>query len=1834
MTDAAAAHNLDVDDNGILRDDAQDTGGIFLDEDGILIDDEDLYAQHFTQRTGTDSGLGLHEQPPSQASTQNNNNKMADNRVNYLSISQPTQDASCDDSHPMEEKSLHVSDFEDSLQEEDVSHRSLQSAEESELVYFNEQDSPSTSKLGSLRHQQDEEEEFLGQPYHAQGQQPLVFQDVGDDEEDNSMLTESNTDSRHLPHQQDSSNYPRFAEDAFTQNDLTNQSATQQRNLSLLEFENLESHLAAASDSNQAPDPLMEYLQSSRENRTNQGTLGDSEDVIHAVYEEEGEEEEDDFSESSHEQKSEGSRGSSRQSRLDTFKSDQDGRNTASSLGQQTSAKTVINMYEDNLDNSFDDSIAQVSGASGFFMTETRESTPSPSKIPVYSRNSPSTTPAQSRSRSRSHSSSRVNSRPNTPHSGRNTPSRIPKWTRSGSPQAPPVSQSNSRTGSPSSRPWSRNESPLRAETPSKIPVLGERSSRPTSRSNTPVGSRRGGSSPKTSTPSTPVKGLKSGSSSRIPSPKFSKGEPKIQKSHSQMYSRPRSSDSQRSGYRSKKSSSDSRPDSGSSRRSGYSSRGRGSPKLSSQTKPKTSYSETRADEPYSSSNRGMFTQANREAYMQKQPQGISHADSHNAGPAGDFWSKSQQRQSASEPEYTEENTQSGNHYSAKSEQNSEFDEEENATRESLGQIDHGAPGFPLILPDKPLKPSKTFKVRHSSGVRGRTNRPLRVMSDRSSGEHDEIMSISSDASKGQLTARLKEEKTQRKHTDELVHQLQNDYDKLLEKYALAEVTIDQLRLGAKIHLHSDPPEASRSYQGVVPAPQRLQVFDIPKTSRATMGVIGTGPQKAQLSVGQSPGDATMQSPKQHDSSNDTSGLDGNSSLTATTSGESWKLALTFQAKGLEDKLNSFEMLLNEHQLEPAEQELVYNKIRSEFDKLQQDYRAAKENHEQMRRQGTLASGGTNMDFDEDKEMEGELFKLGMKLEAIGERVEEDLDSRPSSRVPFQEHSHRHSSHGGGHGHHNKGQGHDHHKQGHGHSPPRSRTSSTSVKQKKKPSKVESVTDTLDAPVEPVIGSKLQQLQEEYRALIDRYDRLKRLPRTPDRDREISQLIEKIQELSKESPRDFPLPLDLQKSTLPRAEERQYNSSSPDGYHYTDSSSPPGPTYKNHKRGHQGQDGGSYSSVPDSGMSTPIRDQQPMKMQQPRQRSHDDVDSGFVGSESSRQSLLPGQHKMNLGRGSKVHARQRVPQTQVQEEQPQWAESVESGSDATSVQPRKRESRGTSTKRASSRQRPQSSKSSKSHDSMSSKPQSSKRSRHSSSRSSQRPSSQLSMLTESDAQSSVSMVSSTSSRRSTRLQSLHEEIAKMKESLLNWTESQRQSVLPPPNLGKENVYPKSDTESRHSRHTSTQPKHHTRYDARGSRDLTAPSHRQQTQQGTAGRGQHQPGWGTLRREDLEGDYHSGGFDADQRSNREPEIDRAPAHDSTDMPYERKGWTGSGPQSRYPRHNTDDYDSSHRPSYQRYHDTYRPNQSQYEEDDRNFQDENGDYDNDPHRLRKYYDYYIPRSSGLRSQEGPLRFRQSRDQPPQPPDYHSMYRSGGGVPPLGEYEDSPHRPQSHRMTRSELGGGPGVTGVKTVACPLCGGSGYHTHTEQNYVYQPQPVQPAQPAPAVAQPVYAIQQPSVPQPAVTLAPLDLTNQQQPVYLQPVTPVQQQQQQTQDQQQQQPVYLQPVTPVQQKPMYLQPVTPVVMTAPMTSTPAVPTTPKVRYYVKEYGDNQSSSRSTRKSHRTVVSDIENEYDSELEDSLREATRSARKLKKITGKMRGDVKDDLSRSLRYSTLLA
>ena len=91
-----------------------------------------------------------------------------------------------------------------------------------------------------------------------------------------------------------------------------------------------------------------------------------------------------------------------------------------------------------------------------------------------------------------------------------------------------------------------------------------------------------------------------------------------------------------------------------------------------------------------------------------------------------------------------------------------------------------------------------------------------------------ETLSASSDkAAKTELSSKLRQEFHKRKQATELVQQLQMDYDKLLSKYAMAELTIDQLRLGAKITLHSDSPTPSQATVGSLPGAQQQQMFQL-----------------------------------------------------------------------------------------------------------------------------------------------------------------------------------------------------------------------------------------------------------------------------------------------------------------------------------------------------------------------------------------------------------------------------------------------------------------------------------------------------------------------------------------------------------------------------------------------------------------------------------------------------------------------------------------------------------------------------------------------------------------------------------------------------------------------------------------------------------------------------------------------------------------------------------------------------------------------------------------------------------------------------------------------
>ena len=80
------------------------------------------------------------------------------------------------------------------------------------------------------------------------------------------------------------------------------------------------------------------------------------------------------------------------------------------------------------------------------------------------------------------------------------------------------------------------------------------------------------------------------------------------------------------------------------------------------------------------------------------------------------------------------------------------------------------------------------------------------------------------------------------------------------------------------------------------------------------------------------------------------------------------------------------------------EQEKAFDQIRSDHEKLRKDYLQAKEDYN-ARKRSSATGGDTN--FDDNKELEGELFKLGMKFDEIHEKVEEKRKEKHSQRQPF-----------------------------------------------------------------------------------------------------------------------------------------------------------------------------------------------------------------------------------------------------------------------------------------------------------------------------------------------------------------------------------------------------------------------------------------------------------------------------------------------------------------------------------------------------------------------------------------------------------------------------------------------------------------------------------------------------------------------------------------------------------------------------------------------------------------------------------------------------------------
>ncbi|XP_058379841.1 microtubule organization protein AKNA [Diceros bicornis minor] len=245
-----------------------------------------------------------------------------------------------------------------------------------------------------------------------------------------------------------------------------------------------------------------------------------------------------------------------------------------------------------------------------------------------------------------------------------------------------------------------------------------------------------------------------------------------------------------------------------------------------------------------------------------------------------------------------------------------------------------------------------------------------------------------------------------------LVHQLQEDYRKLLTKYAEAENTIDQLRLGAKVNLYSDPPQPSHSiHMGTMPQGTKVLSFTIPQPhSVERWPGPAEAPQAAEVSGWPSArGDLSPSSPT---SAPTPAWPPEDPGITQDQPSVEPTQALASQAGRFLAKVESFVGLMRAGRLTPQDQLKGFQRLKAAHAALEEGYlKACREQHLAQQAAG---SEGTPGRFDPGRELEAEIFQLGIRLEELKDHVDQNqqepepagsdsaLDSPPATPSPHQ----------------------------------------------------------------------------------------------------------------------------------------------------------------------------------------------------------------------------------------------------------------------------------------------------------------------------------------------------------------------------------------------------------------------------------------------------------------------------------------------------------------------------------------------------------------------------------------------------------------------------------------------------------------------------------------------------------------------------------------------------------------------------------------------------------------------------------------------------------------
>ncbi|RXN12713.1 AT-hook-containing transcription factor-like isoform X1 [Labeo rohita] len=258
-----------------------------------------------------------------------------------------------------------------------------------------------------------------------------------------------------------------------------------------------------------------------------------------------------------------------------------------------------------------------------------------------------------------------------------------------------------------------------------------------------------------------------------------------------------------------------------------------------------------------------------------------------------------------------------------------------------------------------------------------------------------EVLLSSSDGSPGspstsgthkRLQSKVPEEFRCPQQASTLMQQLQEDYNRLLTKYAEAENTIDRLRLEAKVGLCSESPKPSKAIMsGVIQEASKVMTLSFPRAQRAEFG---TG--SAHLIPQRDHSENSIRTPTRPSSVNSVSSR-RSGSLTADHLTET----LTKQTHRFQLQVDSFEALLKNGKLKPCEQIQGLSTLAQGQESLERAYLDARA---QYRKQQQQQQQGGHVTFDPDRDLEGQIFRSGMRLEELKEWLEQAEQNQPVSK--------------------------------------------------------------------------------------------------------------------------------------------------------------------------------------------------------------------------------------------------------------------------------------------------------------------------------------------------------------------------------------------------------------------------------------------------------------------------------------------------------------------------------------------------------------------------------------------------------------------------------------------------------------------------------------------------------------------------------------------------------------------------------------------------------------------------------------------------------------------